>query len=205
MVTASTVHDEEWTETPSGRHILSRSAERMTYPASGWREIFSGVNCLPVCALVMPREALIARLDAFTFDHDLSEDYALFLLVLTDPGLPEIVELPGGFGHISLRAHDQHSVTMADRRPWVRDIALYLADLTRSAAVAGPGQWALLTQSGAVGNTAAAAAIDTKTIAELRAGLAERDRDLRLMRSENARLRAADHPASDRSTVGKSA
>jgi hypothetical protein len=132
----------------------------------------------------MPREALLARLDAFAFEHDLSEDYALFLLVLTDPALPEIVELPGTFGHISLRAQESHSITMADRRPWVRDIALYLADLTRTAAVAGPGQWALLT-----GHNTAAATMDTNTIAELRVALEGRDRQLRLMQSENARLR----------------
>jgi hypothetical protein len=193
MIATSAVHDEEWVETPGGHHILTRSTERMTYPASGWREMFGGVNRLPVCALVMPRDQLAARLDAFTFGHDLSEDYTLFLLLLTDPALPEIVELPGTFGHISLRAQEQHSITMEDRRPWVRDISLYLADLTRSPAVAGPGQWALLT----AGNTATAT-IDAKTIAELRAGLADGARQLRLMQSEIARLRAAgspDHPA----------
>ena len=189
MVTGSAVHGEEWTETPSGRHVLTRSTERMTYPARGWREMFGGVNCLPVCALVMPRTGLIARLDAFAFEHDLSEDYTLFLLLLTDPALPAIVELPGAFGHISLRAQDRHSITMEDRRPWVRDIALYLADLTRSAAVAGPGQWALLTQN-ETGRDAVTAAIDTKTIAELRAGLAGRERQLRLLQSEIIRLRA---------------
>ena len=190
MVAGSAVHDETWTETPGGRHILTRSAERMTYPASGWREMFGGVNKLPVCALVMPREPLLARLDAFAFEHDLSEDYTLFLLVLTDPALPEIVELPGIFGHISLRAHEGHSITMEDRRPWVRDIALYLADLTRTAAVAGPGQWALL-----AGRDTAAATLDAKTIAELRASLAGRDRQLRLLKLEIARLRAAGETA----------
>jgi hypothetical protein len=194
MVTGSVVHDEEWTETPSGRHILTRSSERMTYPATGWREMFGGVNQLPVCALVMPRELLLARLDAFAFEHDLSEDYALFLLLLTDPALPEIVELPGTFGHISLRAHDSHSITMEDRRPWVSDIALYLAALTRTTTVAGPGQWALLTQIGA-GRDPVAATLDAKTIAELRAALTGRDRQLRLMQNENARLRAAKENA----------
>ena len=204
MVTSSVVHDEEWAETPSGRHNLTRSAERMTYPAAGWREMFGGVNRLPVCALVMPREQLLARLDSFAFHHDFSEDYALFLLVLTDPALPEIVELPGIFGHISLRPGDGHSITMEDRRPWVSGIALYLADLTRAAAVAGPGQWALLTQIGA-GRDPASATLDAKTIAELRTALTGRDRQLRLMQSENARLRtvdlaeqtAAGHPAPD--------
>ncbi|MCZ6523804.1 MAG: glycosyltransferase [Alphaproteobacteria bacterium] len=196
LVAGSAVHDEEWTETPSGRHILTRSTERMTYPASGWREMFGGVNCLPVCALVMPRAGLIARLDAFTFEHDLSEDYTLFLLLLTDPALPEIVELPGLFGHISLRAGDHNSVTMEDRRPWARDIALYLTDLTRTASVTGPGQWALLARN-ETGRDSAAAALDAKTIAELRAGLANRDRQLRLMQSEIARLRALSPPDSN--------
>ena len=190
MVTGATVHDEDWAETPGGRHILARSTERMSYPASGWREMFGGVNRLPVCALVMPREPLLARLDAFTFEHDLSEDYALFLLVLTDPALPEIVELPGTFGHISLRPGERHSITMEDRRPWASAIALYLADLTRAAAVAGPGQWALLTQIGA-GRDPAGVALDANTIAELRTALAGRERQLRLMKSENTRLRAA--------------
>jgi hypothetical protein len=185
MVANSAVHDEEWTETPSGRHILTRSTERMTYPASGWREMFGGVNRLPVCALVMPRAALLARLDAFEFRHDLSEDYTLFLLLLTDPALPGIVELPGVFGHISLRAQDSHSITMQDRRPWTRDIALYLADLTRNPGVAGPGQWALLTQG-----VGAAPALDTKAMAELQAGLKSRDRQIRLMKAEIDRLRA---------------
>ncbi len=161
----------------------------MTYPSSGWREMFGGVNCLPVCALIMPRDKLVARLDAFSFAHDLSEGYPLFLLLLTAPALPEIVGLPGAFGHISLRPQDRPSITMEDRRPWVRDIALYLADLTRSAAVAGPGQWALLT-----GGETAASAIDTKTIAELRAGLADSTRHLRLLQSEIARLRASTPP-----------
>ena len=54
------------------------------------------------------------------------------------------------------------------------------------AAVAGPGQWALL-----AGRDTAAATLDAKTIAELHAGLAGRDRQLRLMQLEIARLRAA--------------
>lgn len=185
MATGAEVHDEDWAETPSGRHILARSAERSRYPATGWREMFGGVNRLPVCALVLPRAALAARLDAFEFRHDLSEDYALWLLVLTDPALPEIVELPGAFGHISLRQGEGHSVTMADRRPWVRDIALYLADLAARPGVAGPGKWALLSGS------AAATVLDAKTMAEMTAGVEQRDRELRLLRQEVARLRAA--------------
>jgi hypothetical protein len=196
MVTGSAVHDEDWTETPGGRHVLTRSTPRRSYPASGWREMFRGFNRLPVCALVMPREALVARLDAFEFAHDLSEDYTLFLLLLTDPALAEIVELPGVFGHISLRPKEGQSITLEDRRPWVRDIALYLADLTRSPRVAGPGLWALLTQlENPPGAGSAAAAMAAKTAAELHAALAARDRELRLMKVEIDRLRSAEPAA----------
>lgn len=186
MLTGSVVHDEEWAETPSGRHALVRRSEHARYPASGWRRMFGGVNRLPVCALVMPRARLLARLGDFAFRHDLSEDYTLHLLMLTDPALPEVVELPGTFGHISMRADESHSMTLEDRRPWVRDIALYLADLTRNAAVAGPGTWALL-----AGHETAESVIEAKSVAELQAALAERDRELRLMRREIAHLRDA--------------
>jgi hypothetical protein len=184
MATGAAVHDETWTETPSGRHVLTRSTERSRYPADGWRNMFGGVNWLPVCALVMPRTTLHPRLNAFEFRHDLSEDYALWLLLLSDPALPEIVELPGAFGHISLRAGEGHSVTMTDRRPWVRDIALYLADLAASPTVAGPGQWAQLA------GLRAANTIDAASMAAMREAADRRDLELRLLRRELSHLRA---------------
>ncbi len=185
MVTTSAVHAEHWEETASGAHVLTATEERLRYPASGWRDLFAGVNRLPVCALVMPRGRLHARLDAFEFRHDLSEDYALALLMLTDPELPEVIELPGVFGHISLREGDGQSVSLRDRRGWARDIALYLADLAREKAVAGPGRWIQL-----AGHPGAAAAADATTAGALRAALAKVERDLRLARREADRLRA---------------
>ncbi|MDH3668469.1 MAG: glycosyltransferase family 2 protein [Paracoccaceae bacterium] len=184
IVTSAQVHEEEWVETPGGRHILANSTPRTHYPASSWRDMFGGINCLPVCALLMPRERLIERLAAFEFRHDLSEDYALALLVLTDPGLPEIVEMAGLFGHISLRPHDGHSIALADRRTWSRDIALYLTDLARNPQVAGPGTWALLTRE-----QSAAQAVGHQTISDLRNALARAERQTRLLTAENARLR----------------
>lgn len=190
MVADSAVHAEEWVATPSGRHVLARSQLSQTYPGAGWRDMFGGVNRLPVCALVMPRERLMARLDAFEFRHDLSEDYALNLLILTDPELPPVAELGGTFGHISLRQGEGHSMTLADRRPWARDIALYLADLARAPGVAGPGQWALL-----AGRNGAEAAQTARRTAELEAALARRERDLRLALREIACLRGAQAQA----------
>jgi len=82
-------------------------------------------------------------------------------------------------------------MALQDRRAWVRDIALYLADLTRDPKVAGPGQWALLTQIDHRSDAGSAgAAFAAKTTAELRTALAERDRQLRLMQRELDRLRA---------------
>ena len=184
MVTGAQVHEEDWVETPSGRHQLVNSTERTAYPATGWRDMFGGVNRLPVCAMIAPRDRLLARLDAFEFRHDLSEDYALALTLLTDPDLPEIAEIPGTFGHISLRPTEGQSIAMEDRRPWCRDIALYLSDLTRNARVAGAGTWALLTRGGDVAGT-----VDRQAIADLQRSLATQERRLRLLAAENARLR----------------
>lgn len=186
IAVGSEVHDEVWEATPRGRHVLARSTLQRSWPAEGWRQLFAGVNALPICGLVMPRARLQARLDAFEFRHDLSEDYALFLLVLTDPELPPVVELPGTFAHISIRGDGQNSVTMPDRRPWVRDIALYLRDLTQSGAVAGPGVWRLLAS-----RPGAEEVLAGQSLAECRAALDRRERELALMRRQIAELRAA--------------
>lgn len=185
IVANSEVHAEEWAATPSGRHVLTRSEPLRTWPAHGWRTMFSGVNALPICALVAPRERLAERLDAFEFRHDLSEDYTLFLLMLTDPNLPRIAEVSGTFGHISVRGAGENSITLPDRRPWVRDIALYLSDLTQSGSVAGPGLWRLLASGRSPAETLA-----EKSLAECRAELARRDRQIRLMQREVTMLRA---------------
>lgn len=141
---ANVLHEEEWSQTPSGRHVLARSTPKYTYPSAGWRQMFSGVNQLPISAMIIPREALLRRLKSFDFRHDLSEDYILALLVLTDPALPPIAELRATFVHISSRPGQDNTITMVDRRPWVRDITLFLADLLGNEKVAGPGMWQLL-------------------------------------------------------------
>ena len=184
IITSNQVHEEEW-ELPGNEHaVLSHSAPVRHYPASDWRKMFSGTNALPVCALIIPRNFLIPRLARFAFDHDLSEDYALSLLLLTAPDLPPVHEIPDTFGHISLRGQE-NSVTMADRRPWVRDITGYLSALTKSRDVAGPGLWSLLSRQTGTQDTGA-----TRSVADLRQSLDRRETDLKILRRENARLRA---------------
>lgn len=144
VLMANVVHEEEWSSTPSGRYVLARSTTKHTYPPGGWRSMFNGVNQLPISAMIMPRATLQRRLEAFEFRHDLSEDYILILLLLTDPALPPIAEVPSTFVHISSRVGQDNTITMTDRRPWVQDITCFLADLLGDSAVAGPGVWQFL-------------------------------------------------------------
>ena len=184
IVTGSQTHEERWEHTPSGRDVLVHSQPAQGYPADGWRRMFSGINRLPISSVIAPREWLISRVARFPFRHDLSEDYALFLLLLTAPDLPAICERAEVFCHISLRG-SENSVTMPDRRPWVRDITAYLADLTDDPTIAPPGLWALLTSPGAAAEASGAA-----TIADLTSALARRDAEIRLLRHERDLLRA---------------
>ncbi|MEM9059707.1 MAG: glycosyltransferase family A protein [Pseudomonadota bacterium] len=192
IVTSSDVHEETWENTPSGRWVLTHSMEMSRYPAAGWRQMFDGVNRLPICGMIIPRARLRARLKLASLNHDLSEDYALFLLVLTDPELPAVYECVESVAHISVRG-SENSVMMTDRRPWVRDISGFLADLTRSGAVAGPGQWAV---RGSNGQDPVQTQPDE--VAELREALARRNQEIRLLRQLLAGLRAQHAPAQER-------
>lgn len=186
VICESEVHEEAWEHPADGQPVLSTSTPQRRYPASGWRDLFSGVNQLPVCAMLMPRQALLARLAKHRLTHDLSEDYALFLLLLTDPDLPPIHESGHTLCHISVRG-TENSVTMPDRRPWVRDICGHLRGLTGPRGPCAPGVWDLL--SGQTVPPASEAAI-----ADLRASLVARDADIRLLQNECRALRAQLSP-----------
>lgn len=188
IVTGTELHAEEWQSTPSGRWVLASSQPHARHPARGWRDMFSGVNRLPICAMIFPRELLIARLDCHEIAHDLSEDYALFLLAMTDPRLPAIVEIPDTFCHVSIRGCE-NSVTMPDRRPWARDIAAHLSDLTQNSDAAGPGLWQLLASVKGDDTT------NTTTISDLRRTIRRLETDLSLARREAERLRSNSQTA----------
>ena len=180
----SEVHEETWEATPSGRWVLAHSMPMSSYPASGWRRMFSGVNKVPICGLAIPRARLMARLTAFEFRHDLSEDYALFLLLLTDPELPDVHECAEPVAHISIR-DSENSVLMHDRRPWVHDIMRFLSDLVQTRGIAGQGQWAL--HAGYARDLPAAR--DTSAVAGLQDLLHKREQEIRLLRRELGNLR----------------
>ena len=125
-------------------------------------------------------------MQALGLSHDLSEDYALFLLLLTAPDLPEIHEIDDVFCHISLRGAE-HSIGMVDRRPWARDIFGHLDQLTKTSSIAGPGLWALLTQAAACGESP----LTNRSVQDLRAQLSRYEREIALLQGQTARLRDA--------------
>ena len=106
----------------------------------------------------------------------------MLLLIFTDPNLPAIYELPETFCHISVRGQE-NTVTMQDRRPWVRDITGYLADLTSTPGIAGPGVWAILSK------LAGSHVSEKHTLSELRNALERAEADALLLRQENEHLR----------------
>lgn len=183
---SSEVHEEVWENADAPRPALTQSAPVRTYPAARWREMFDGYNKLPICAMIAPRDFVVERLETVDLTHDLSEDYALFLLLLTARDLPAIHEVQETFCHISLRGQE-NSVGMEDRRPWVRDIAGHLDGLTGAEAAAGPGVWTQLSSRGPTADKA----VTARAVRDLNTALATRDREIRLLRSEAARLRSA--------------
>lgn len=192
IVNSCDVHEETWEDTPSGRWVLTHSMQMSRYPSGGWRQMFNGVNKLPICGMIIPRARLRARLKNFSLNHDLSEDYALSLLILTDPELPSIYECLESVAHISVRG-TENSIMMSDRRPWVRDISRFLADLARSGAVAGPGQWAARVTS-----EPDLSAPQAEELADLRDVLSRRNQEIRLLRQLLTGLRGQQAPTRER-------
>ncbi|MFK7944723.1 MAG: glycosyltransferase family 2 protein [Paracoccaceae bacterium] len=185
-IASSDVHEEEWENISSPQPVLANSKKVNSYASHRWYEMFDGVNKLPVCAIIAPRDFVCRRLSSVALTHDLSEDYALFLLLLTAPDLPAIHALPDVFCHISLRG-SENSVGMTDRRPWVRDIAGHLGTITTAPTVAGPGMWNQLAgRTGDGQNPALKLAVQ-----DLNRELARRDQEIRLLRAETTRLRNA--------------
>jgi hypothetical protein len=82
---------------------IDRTNPLRTYRADGWVTAFSGVNPVPVCAVVYPRPILQRVATEDSLRHGLSQDYALLLLSLNDPGA-EVRVIRGNLADISLRA-----------------------------------------------------------------------------------------------------
>ena len=144
IIAASQTHMETWLNTDTEFPVLSASKPTAHWPASGWRDLFGGYNKLPICGAVIPREFLLRCLDRFEFRFDLSEDYTLFLLLLTAPDLPRLLELNADLAHISIRESGENSVTVEDRSRWTRDITGFLFDLLHGPGQTGLGAWSVV-------------------------------------------------------------
>lgn len=150
LLMSSQVRDEIWRETSSRRWILESSVPGQIYRAENVRRMFLGSNQLPICAMVAPRAWLQRRLETISLRHDLSEDYAIYLALLTAPDLPSLLVNDSVFCLISSRADGSNTITMRDRRPWVRDITLFLHDLFVSDPAPGAGVIQILAQAAKV-------------------------------------------------------
>ena len=117
IIAASQTHTESWLNTDTEFPVLSASKPTAHWPASGWRDLFGGYNKLPICAAVIPREFLLRCLDRFEFRFDLSEDYTLFLLLLTAPDLPRLLELKADLAHIATRESSENIETGRGSHP----------------------------------------------------------------------------------------
>jgi hypothetical protein len=141
---SSQVRRETWLETTSGRWILESSTPEKTYYSDNYKYMFTGTNQLPVCAMIAPRVWMQARLRNIELRHDLSEDYTIYLALLCAPDLPQLLIYADVFCMISSRSDGSNTITMKDRRPWVRDITLFLHDLFVVDTIPGTGAVQLL-------------------------------------------------------------
>ncbi|PSS59505.1 hypothetical protein C6558_37880 [Ensifer sp. NM-2] len=144
IISGTQAHVETWEKTETPFPVLAESRAGTHWPPGGWRSMFGGVNQLPICSALIPRDVVLDVIDRFTFRYDLSEDYTLYLLLLCAPNLPEILELPEVLTHVSIREDGQNSVTIADRTNWTRDIAGFLSDLFAVATNGGGGNWGVV-------------------------------------------------------------
>ncbi len=186
LVMSSQVRNETWKETGSKRWILESSTPVKTYYSDNIRYMFKGSNQLPVCALIAPRSWIQERLRDIPLRHDLSEDYTIYLALLCAPDLPPMLIYEDVFCMISARTDDSNTITMTDRRPWVRDITLFLHDLFVTNAISGSGSARMQMQS----------AVPHTTTSPNSGGHGESQKTLRqgrevaLLKAENEHLRS---------------
>jgi hypothetical protein len=185
LLMSSQVRNEVWQESSTGRWILESSVPAKTYHSLNFRRMFLGSNQLPICAMVAPRAWLQARLDQLSLRHDLSEDYAIYLALLTAPDLPPLLVCDDVFCMISSRSDGSNTITMKDRRPWVRDITLFMHDLFVANPVLGSGMLQLLAQVAKVPVDPAKRFIE----ATADVGVSRQSREIAMLKAEIAHLR----------------
>lgn len=188
VVTSTNVYRESWTILSSDRAVRNGSTYERSYESQSWARAFRGVNPLPICGYLTPTALLKKRVSQFPLRHDLSEDYALLLLVLTSPELPQVVEISAPTCNISLRDGGDNVVTMQDRRPWLRDVTAFLDEMQNDEKVASQGQWQLLQMTS--GMTEAEALALREEVAQARRRIAGLGKELDQAHAEIRGLRS---------------
>src|SRR3546814_1708121 len=89
--------------------------------------------------------------------------YAIFLALFTAPDLPPLLTYDNIFCMISSRSDGSNTITMEDRRPWVRDITLFLHDLFVANPILGAGAAQILGRGARVAPDATARFIEAGT------------------------------------------
>lgn len=192
----SVLHTERWDKTNGAFPVLAESSLRGEYPGANWRSMFGGVNHLPICGPVIPRDFLLRRISDFRFNFDLSEDYTLFLLLLSAPDLPPVVNLMKVIAHISIREGDDNSVTAPDRTGWTRDISAYLHSLFYGSASRNGAWSSILTQHRAPLNSDA-----SEQILQFQTALKRKDGQILQMSREIEYLRSLVKPQAAETTA----
>ncbi len=128
---------EEWRD---GRLIAAE--EVRTWDPEQWPRSFTGWNMLPFCSMVLPREVAAGRLAAAPLRHDLGEDFALLLLVLTAPG-QAVVTVGETLARVSIRAEGDNVVTATDREEWLRSSTGFVNDLAADLHAGAEAPWAV--------------------------------------------------------------
>ena len=128
LLLGAQIVNEEWVQTSHKWHcrIVSYST---AYQARDWPNIFRGWNSLPLSSLVYPGDYIRSLINEYQFDHDLSEDFILHLMVFSDPRRPGIQVTDGISVHQSHRAGSDNVSTMEDRTRWCVDTGNGVFDL----------------------------------------------------------------------------
>jgi hypothetical protein len=143
LTLASRVVEERWEKFSDQRWQLLSATSLETLPGSTWHRAFSGVNSLPVCGYIFPVAYAQERLRVFRPAANLSEDYALLLMLLTGANLPEVAVIPAVLAYISKRTASESVMWVQDRATWAADIGEHVAALQGEPGVAAPGIWQL--------------------------------------------------------------
>ena len=143
LAVGSQVVEERWETLNEGRWQLLSSVPGETLPPTAWHRAFSGVNSLPVCGYVFPVKYAQERLKVCRPAANLSEDYALLLMLLTGHRLPEVEVVQDVLSYISKRAADSSVMWVQDRTAWAADIGEHVAAMQASEELASPGVWQL--------------------------------------------------------------